>query len=106
MPRPKKPKTRPNKLERDLLEAATAMLEHEHTQSIAAINPVDVKQIRNHLHLTQEQFASFIGTSVHAVRHWESGRRTPSGTARTLLQVLNHNPRAVLNALSESPIIH
>lgn len=62
-------------------------------------DPIDVKAIRRSLHLTQHQFASVIGASVHAVRNWESGRRNPSGTARTLLCVLKHNPSALFGAL-------
>ncbi len=60
---------------------------------------VDVKQIRTAMNLTQQQFADHIGASVHAVRHWENGRRTPAGTARTLLCVLRNDPNAVLDAL-------
>ena len=63
---------------------------------------VNVKNIRTSLHLTQEQFANLIGASVHAVRHWEKGHRTPDGTARTLLCVLQDNPRAVLDTLGQT----
>lgn len=110
MARPKKDDTPLNELESDLLEAAKAMLAHsrgelgtEHFKSTTYTVPdkVNVKKIRSSLHLTQEQFAHFIGASVHAVRHWEKGRRTPDGTARTLLCVLENNPRAVLDALGQ-----
>lgn len=111
MPRPKKDKTVTyTKLERDLLEAANAMLAHErgelgkgNAEAIIYNVPenVDVRVIRNELHLTQEQFAHLIGSSVHAVRHWENGRRIPDSTARILLQVLHYNPTAVLEALGQ-----
>lgn len=107
MARPKKNTAPLNELEKDLLEAAEEMLAHARgeielpTYYYTVPEAVDVKEIRNNLHLTQEQFAHFIGASVHAVRHWENGRRTPDGTARTLLHVLQRNPRAVLDALGQ-----
>lgn len=91
----------------ELIEAAEAMLAHikgDAEYPIAKFKvpeQIDVKEIRSSLQLTQEQFAGFIGASIHAVRHWENGRRTPSGTARTLLYILQNNPAAVLDALGK-----
>lgn len=106
MPRPKKMDKPLTELENDLLQAAQDMLAHSRgekkfpTYTYKNSDKVDVKEVRSNLHLTQEEFASFIGASVHAVRHWENGRRTPDGTARTLLCVLKANPSAVLAALN------
>lgn len=107
MARPKKNDNAITPLGQELIEAAEEMLAHARgeielpTYHYTVPEEVDVKEIRTNLHLTQEQFAHFIGASVHAVRHWENGRRTPDGTARTLLHVLQHNPRAVLDALGQ-----
>jgi putative transcriptional regulator len=108
MARPKKIEMPLTELEQDLLQSAQDMLAHARgekkfpTYSYNAPANVDVKEVRSNLHLTQEEFASFIGASVHAVRHWENGRRTPDGTARTLLCVLKANPNAVLAALNHA----
>ena len=108
MARPKKNDDMITPLGQELIDAAQEMLAHSRgeiempTYYYTIPEEVDVKEIRNNLHLTQEQFAHFIGASIHAVRHWENGRRTPDGTARTLLHVLRHNPRAVLNALRQA----
>ncbi len=89
----------------ELIQAAKDMLAHARGEKVFPTtyyfvpDKVDVKEIRDNLHLTQVQFASFIGASVHAVRHWENGRRTPDGTARTLLYILKVKPKAVLEAL-------
>lgn len=108
MGRPKKSDTELSELEKELLEAANAMLAHTRgeewtknfkTTSYLLPDAVDVKEIRNSMRMTQVQFASYMGASVHAVRHWENGRRTPDGPARVLLCVLRHNPRAVSEAL-------
>ncbi len=105
MARPKKNDDTITPLGQELIEAAQEMLAHSRgevelpTYYYTVPEEVNVKEIRSNLHLTQEQFAHFIGASVHAVRHWENGRRKPDGTARTLLCVLQSNPRAVLDAL-------
>lgn len=62
---------------------------------------VDVKAIREKLHLTQEEFSQF-GFSLSAVRHWEQGRRQPNASTRVLLKVIEHCPQDVFKALSTS----
>lgn len=107
MSRPEKSEEEITPLGQELIEAAEEMLAHINgdielaTYQYNVPDEVDVKELRSSMHLTQKQFASFIGASVHAVRHWENGRRTPDGTARTLLYVLQNNPRAVLDALGQ-----
>jgi putative transcriptional regulator len=108
MPRPKKTNESLTELESDLLQSARDMLSHARGEKkflsyhYDNIKNIDVKEVRKNLHLTQEEFANFIGASVHAVRHWENGRRTPDGTARTLLCVLKANPHAVMEALNQA----
>ncbi|MCB2082321.1 MAG: helix-turn-helix domain-containing protein [Hyphomicrobiales bacterium] len=107
MARPSKQNQEVTPLGQELIQAAEAMVAHARgeielpTHHYTIPDEVDVKEIRTSMHLTQEQFAHFIGASVHAVRHWENGRRKPDGTARTLLHVLQNNPRAVLDALGQ-----
>ena len=60
---------------------------------------VDVSQLRERLGLTQEQFAARFGFSVATLRHWERGDRSPNGAALVLLNVIDRNPRAVMQAL-------
>lgn len=60
---------------------------------------VDVSGLRERLSLTQEQFAARFGFSVATLRHWERGDRSPSGASLVLLNVINSNPTAVLQAL-------
>jgi putative transcriptional regulator len=60
----------------------------------------DVRDVRERLDATQEEFALMIGVSVATLRNWEQGRRTPDGPARALLRVAAANPRAVAAALS------
>ena len=60
---------------------------------------VDVSGLRQRLRLTQEQFAARFGFSVATLRHWERGDRAPSGASLVLLNVIDRNPSAVLEAL-------
>lgn len=60
---------------------------------------VDVANLRARLNLTQEQFAARFGFSVATLRHWERGDRSPSGASLVLLNVIDRNPSAVLQAL-------
>lgn len=57
------------------------------------------REIRQRLHLSQEQFAAEFHVPLGTLRDWEQGRSTPDTTARTLLRVIEHNPEAVAQAL-------
>ncbi len=63
-------------------------------------SPVDVKNIRAQVGMSQNEFASAFGISVSTLRHWERGDRTPHGPALVLLNVVAKEPKAVLKALS------
>ena len=61
---------------------------------------VDVKSVRTKIGMTQEQFAARFGFSTATLRHWERGDRVPHGPALVLLNVIQHNPKAVIDALA------
>lgn len=61
---------------------------------------VNVSELRQHMGMTQEQFAARFGFSVATLRHWECGDRTPQGAALVLLNVIKRAPEAVQAALS------
>ena len=63
---------------------------------------IDVRGLRKRLHFSQGHFANAFGLSVDAVRHWESGRRSPEAAARALLTVIAHDPQLVMRALAQS----
>ena len=62
----------------------------------------DAREARVKLGLTQSEFASFIGTGVGTVRKWELGTRRPSGAARTLIEVIKTEPRAVRRVMART----
>ena len=62
--------------------------------------PLDVKNIRANIGMSQSEFASAFGISVSTLRHWERGDRKPQGPALVLLNVVKKNPKLVIDALS------
>ncbi len=61
--------------------------------------PLDVKAIREKTGMSQEQFSAAFGIPIGALRHWEQGLRTPRGTARVLLKIVDSNPAAVIKVI-------
>ena len=55
----------------------------------------DVSALRRFVGLTQEQFATAMGISVHTLRNWEQGRRHPEGPAIALLRIAARHPRII-----------
>jgi len=55
----------------------------------------DVAALRKFVGLTQAQFARAIGISVHTLRNWEQGKRTPEGPAIALLRIAARHPRII-----------
>jgi putative transcriptional regulator len=52
----------------------------------------DVIALRKQSGLTQKQFAMAMGISVHTLRNWEQGRRSPEGPALALLRIAARHP--------------
>jgi len=55
----------------------------------------DVVALRRFVGLTQAQFARAMGISVHTLRNWEQGRRSPEGPAIALLRIAARHPRII-----------
>ena len=55
----------------------------------------DVTALRKFVGLTQAEFARAMGISVHTLRNWEQGRRTPEGPAVALLRIAARHPRVI-----------
>ena len=94
--------------EKDIVKAAKAdpdakTLTIKQLKEFKRVHPpkeVDVRAIRNKLHLSQELFAKYFGVSVRTIQEWEQHRRTPTATAKNFLIVINHSPKTVHKALS------
>ena len=83
------------------LDEALAFSKGKKSKAIVhEFKPLDVKNIRARVGMSQNEFASAFGISVSTLRHWERGDRTPHGPALVLLNVVAKDPKAVLKALS------
>jgi putative transcriptional regulator len=60
---------------------------------------IDVKAIRTKTEMSQVQFASAFGFTVHQVRQWEQERHRPLGAMRAYLMVIDRNHHEVLGLL-------
>ncbi len=92
----------------DLLESLKEARDHFAGKKTGAVvhrvipSHTDAREARHKLGLSQREFASFIGTGVGTVRKWELGTRQPSGAARTLIEVIKAEPKAVRRAIAKS----
>lgn len=72
---------------------------------VAAVRPVtrsvDVVSIRRKTSLTQKQFATLFGFELATLRNWEQRRYEPTGSARTLLLVIDRQPALVQAILDD-----
>lgn len=55
----------------------------------------EISALRRSIGLSQPQFASALGISVHTLRNWEQARRSPEGPARALLRIAARHPSVV-----------
>ena len=62
---------------------------------------VDVKAIREQLHLTQEQFALRYGFDLGTLRNWEIGKRKPPTAVASYLRVIERLPDHASEALED-----
>ncbi len=67
---------------------------------VVDLKPMDIREVRKKLDLSQSEFALMIGVSLSTLQNWEQGRRRPEGPAQALLKVAASNPKAVIDALA------
>jgi putative transcriptional regulator len=60
---------------------------------------IDVKAIRERLHMTQEVFSETFAIPVSTLKKWETNIRVPEGPTKAYLTVIEKNPHAVKKAL-------
>lgn len=60
---------------------------------------VNVKAIREKLHMTQEVFSETFAIPVSTLKKWETNNRVPEGPTKAYLMVIAKNPKAVRKAL-------
>ena len=56
-------------------------------------NAEEIKRIRGQFHMTQKEFAAFLGVSVPTVERWEASGEHITGPVVFLLEILRRNPQ-------------
>lgn len=79
---------------------AFARGEKDHGCIVHIPDEIDVKAIRQKVHMSQSEFAHTFGVSKRTLEHWEHGQRVPTGAARAFLTVIAREPDAVRRALN------
>jgi len=86
------------------LKEAIAIARGEEKPAKLFVPPeIDVRAIRAKLQLSQEDFASAFGFTVHQIRQWEQARSRPLGAVRAYLMIIDRDPRRVLELLRAAP---
>lgn len=81
-----------NDLQNSLEEAIAIQQDRQSASHITHHEVIDVKAIRTQLNVSQNEFASALGTSIDTIKSWESQRRNPSGLAAKMLMTIQKNP--------------
>ena len=58
-----------------------------------------IREIRDHMALSQPVFAAALNVSPETVRAWEQGKREPDGPTLRLLEVAEQHPEVLLQSV-------
>lgn len=84
---------------REIVDYEQGLKTQVRVSTVSIDDSMDVRAIRERLHLSQQQFADLYGLPVATVQNWERGRRRPELTARLLLKVIEESPDFVAKAI-------
>jgi putative transcriptional regulator len=86
-------------LEKSIREAGKIRRGEVKPSRVFQYEAIDIRKLRESVHVSQAEFAKMIGVSKDTLQNWEQGRRRPRGPAKALLRVFEKNPKAVVRAL-------
>ncbi|WP_336406966.1 helix-turn-helix domain-containing protein [Gallaecimonas mangrovi] len=72
------------------------------TDTTEAFHAERIKAIRASTGLTQKAFSEMIDVNMGTLRHWEQGRRVPTGPACAILRALENDVGHVMAALNKA----
>ncbi len=62
---------------------------------VPRITVAEIKRLRKKLNASQDVFARILGTSKSTIVQWESGAKSPGGSAAVLLKTIQNDPNAI-----------
>ncbi|MGH6671387.1 MAG: helix-turn-helix domain-containing protein [Xanthobacteraceae bacterium] len=92
----------------DLVEAFEEMAKHlrgeiylrPYEPPSVAMTPAAIKAIRLKVAASTKEFERLFGVPARTMEAYEQGRRNPDGAMRTLLRIIDREPKAALKALA------
>ena len=92
-----------SKLGQALIEGMKEAVAHAKGEATGAkvhvVELPDVRAIREHLHMSQSEFAEAYRIPLATLKGWEQGRRAPDATASAYLSVIARLPQEARAAL-------
>jgi len=87
----------------DLMQSLKEAKSIAHGQTKASrrikVEAPDVKSVREHIGLSQSEFAGLMQVSIKTLQNWEQHRRNPTGPAAALLKIVRVAPDVAIKAL-------
>ncbi|MEQ1888106.1 MAG: NadS family protein [Alphaproteobacteria bacterium] len=88
----------------DLIKSLTEAVAHGQGKpgvgQAHTIDVLDVRAIREQLHMSQQEFSRAYRIPLPTLKGWEQGRRQPDGTASAYLNVIARLPEETRAALA------
>ncbi len=82
------------------LSEAAAHAEGKGAARVHAVEVPDVRAIRAHLRMSQQEFAKAYRIPLATLKNWEQGRRQPDAPASAYLQAIARRPKVIRDALA------
>ena len=92
-----------SKFGKELIKSLSQAVAHAEGRGAARVHVVkvpDVRAIRTHLGMSQQQFAKAYRIPLSTLKNWEQGRRQPDAPAAAYLHAIAKRPRAIRAALA------
>jgi putative transcriptional regulator len=88
----------------DLIQSLTEAVQHaegkQGTARVQLVDVPDVRAIRRHLKMSQNQFSTAYRIPLATLKNWEQGRRQPDAPASAYLQAIARRPSEIRDALT------
>jgi putative transcriptional regulator len=93
-----------SKFGKELIESLTQAAEHAEGKAgsvrVHVVEVPDVRAIRRHLRMSQNEFAVAYRIPLATLKNWEQGRRQPDAPASAYLQAIARRPSEIRDALT------
>ncbi len=89
---------------KELIESLTEAADHAAGKvtnvRVRVVEVPDVRAIRRHLRMSQNQFSAAFRIPLATLKNWEQGRRQPDAPASAYLQAIAKRPSEIKDALT------